>query len=114
MFATTELLAQSSFFQLAERIDSDLLGAIAMVSSILFFLVMTISIVTITRTVQNITLAKMQNQLLNELLAKGYSVDEIHQLVTGKRRSVLTRAFDRGRQAYVSRRPAPPVKPTSV
>ena len=114
MFATTELLAQSTFLQLAEGIDPNLLGAIGMVSTILFFLVALITIVTVTRTVQNITLTKMQNQMINELLAKGYSVDEIQQLVTGKRRSVLTRAFDRSRQAYVNRRPSPPVKQTSA
>lgn len=98
--------------RLAERIDPDILGAMGIVGSILFFALLIITVITVSRTVQNIALAKMQNKLINDLLANGYSVDEIQQLVSGSKRSVLTRMFDRNRQAYVSRRPAPPVKTT--
>lgn len=104
------LIAESLIIRLAERMNADLLGAIGIVSVILFFVLLIVSVVTVGRTVQNITLAKMQNKMINELLANGCSVDEIQQLVTGNKRSVLTRMFDRNRQAYVNRRPAPPVK----
>jgi len=104
------LIADSILFRLADKLNPDLLGAIGIVSSILFFVMLIVTVVTVSRTVQNITLAKMQNKMINELLANGCSVDEIQQLVTGSKRSVLTRMFDRNRQAYVNRRPAPPVK----
>ena len=107
---TQVLIADSRIIRLAESVDPDLLGAIGLVSAIMFFVVLIVSVATIGRTVENITLAKMQNKMINELLANGCSVDEIQQLITGNKRSVLTRMFDRNRQAYVNRRPAPPVK----
>ena len=109
MFLAT---SDSTFFRLAERIDPNLLGAIGLISVVLTFIFLVVSTVTFCRTLQSLSLAKMQNQMINELLAKGYSVDEIQQLVTGsRRRNVLFRIFDRGRQAYINR-PAAPVKST--
>ena len=104
------LTAKSSSFELLERIDPDILGAVAILSVIMFFVLLVTSVVTICRTYQNVTLARMQSQMLNDLLAKGYSVDEIQQLIYGHKRSVFTRFFDGSRQTYVSQRPAPPVK----
>ena len=96
------LLAQSSeppVFQLMQRIDPALLGTIGLVATILTFLLFIIAMTTICRTYQNVALARMHNQMINELLAKGYSVDEIQQLVSGQRRSVMTRFFDGHRQS---------------
>ncbi|MEM9411926.1 MAG: hypothetical protein AAGA30_12480 [Planctomycetota bacterium] len=90
--------------------DPDFLGVIGLVGTILFFVLMIVSVVSITRTFQNVSIAKLQNQMMNDLLAKGYSVDEIQQLMGGKRKNVLFRFFDHGRQTYVSRKPTPPVK----
>ena len=105
------LVAASESFQLLERIDPDFLGAIAMVTTIFSFILMITTVVTVCRTYQKVALARMQNQMINELLAKGYSVDEIQQIVLGQKRNVLTRFFDGRRQTYVDQRPAPPVKP---
>ena len=106
---------QSETFQIVERIDPDFLGAIAMVTTIMTFVLSIITVVTVCRTYQKVSLAKMQNQMINELLAKGYTVDEIQQLASGKKRGVFTRLFDGRRQTYVSANPRPsaPVKPVA-
>lgn len=106
--------ANSDFFRLIEKIDPDFLGAILLVSSILTFLLLIVSVVFVLRTIQNVSLAKMQNQMVNELLAKEYSVDEIQQLVYNHRRNVLFRFFDNRKQSYVNRHPSPPVKREKV
>ena len=102
--------ANPGILSLAERIDPDFLGAIGMVTTVMFFVLMIVSVVTLCRTYQNVSLAKLQNQMINDLLAKGYSVDEIQQLMGGKRKNILFRFFDGGRQTYVNRNPSPPVK----
>ncbi len=111
MFCLLAQTSEPSVFQLLQRIDPDMLGAMGLVATILTFVLITIVMTTLCRTYQNISLAKLHNQMINELLAKGYSVDEIQQLVSGQRRSVLTRFFDGKRQTYVSSRPTAPVKP---
>ena len=103
-------VASSDLFKLIERTDPELLGAIALISVVLAFALSITMVVTICRTYQNITLAKLQSRMLNDLLAKGYSVGEIQQLVYGQKRNVLARFFDERREAYVNHRPAPPVK----
>ncbi len=102
--------ANSELFRLLERIDPDFLGVIGLVATVMCFALLIISVVTIFRTFQNISLAKLQNQMINELLSKGYSVDEIQRLVHGGKRNVLFRFFDNSRQAYVNRQPTAPVK----
>ena len=117
------MLAQSSnseIFHIVERMNPELLGAIAMVGTILTFVMVMLSIFVVSRTIQNIYLSRMQNQMLNELIAKGYSVEEIQQLVYNNRRSALFRFFDKRSQSYVNRAlnrktvmdrdPAPPIK----
>ena len=106
--------ANSEFFRLIEKIDPDFLGVIGLVSSILTFVLLIVSVVFVLRTIQKVSLAKMQNQMVNELLSKGYSVDEIQQLVFNNRRNVLFRFFDNRKQGYVNRNPSPPVKREKV
>lgn len=108
------LFADSAFLNIVDRIDPDIVGAIGIVTVVMTFVLAIVTVVTITRTIQNITLARMHRQMVNEMLAKGYSVGEIDQLVNGHRKSILTRFFDSRSQEYVSSpRPTAPVKPQS-
>ena len=106
--------ANSQFFEIIQRIDPDFLGSIGLVVAILTFVLLIVSVIFSLRTIQNISMAKMQNQMVNELLAKGYSVQEIQQLVYNHRRNVLFRFFDNRKQGYVNRNPSPPIKRAKV
>ena len=106
-------LADSSFFDLVERVDPDIIGAMGILTVIMVFTLSIVSVVTVSRTIQNVSLARMHRQMINEMLAKGYSIDEIQQLVTGRRKSVFSRFFDGRRQEYVNNAPSPPLK-TSI
>jgi hypothetical protein len=105
-----QILAESGLITLAHRLDPDLLGAMGIVSVVGFFVTSIVMIVTVGRTVQNLTLARMQVKLIYELLAQGHSVNDVQQLVQGKRKNVFSRFFDSRRQSYVHSRPMPPVK----
>lgn len=102
--------AHSSFFDLFQKVDPDFLGVMGILTTVFTFVFLMVAISTISRTIQNISIARMQNQMINELLAKGYSVQDIQQLVHGSRKNVLFRFFDNNRQTYVNRQPSPPVK----
>ena len=100
----------TGLLRILDKIDPDILGAMGIVGTVLVFVFSIITVTSITRAVQGITLARMQRSLIQDMLAKGYSCEEINMLVNGKQKGILSRLFDSRSQEYVNARPAPPVK----
>lgn len=76
------MLAQSNseFIEFLKLFDNDLLGAVLIIGMIGFFVSFIVMVVTIARTWNNIATVRMNQRLVQELLQKGYSVDEIERL----------------------------------
>ncbi len=108
--------SQSEFFEFLRSIDSDMVGAMMIVGTIFFFVTLIVAMVTISRTVQDIVLIRSNRKMVEQLLASGYSVDDVERLVYGQNRwNVLTRMLGRCRKANYSNempvhQPRPPVK----
>ena len=104
--------AESGIIGVLDKIDSDIVGAMGIVTIVFTFVFGIIAVTSITKAIQTVTMAKMQRNLIQDMLAKGYSCDEINLLVNGKQKGILSRLFDSGAQEYVnaSARPVPPVK----
>ena len=108
MFLT---VADSSLVKLLDRVDPDFLGVIGILTVVMAFVFSIVFVVTVARTIQNITLTRMHRKLINELLDRGYAVNDIQQLLNGRQQGVLARFFDgRGQKYVTTRRPSPPVK----
>lgn len=110
------MLAQSQFFELLSRIPEEALAAVLILSVIFSFvtiLVVTLRIVDYCKTT---TLARMSKEMIEELLAKGYTPQEIEPLVRDTRgwkkmrRSFQCATTDRPEFFDRQRRPLPPVK----
>ncbi len=111
------LLAQTSQnfeTSLLNRIEPNFLGAILILSVIFGFVIIVVSVVTIFSTIEKITLAKMSKSMVEDMMAKGYSPEEIRMLVQGDRPWEKFRKFfawskKKPAEEYTNR-PAPPVK----
>ena len=111
------LLASSPIFDLLQSLDPDVLGAALIVGTILFFVSVIVSVVTICTTFTNLAAMKNNRALVEDLLNKGYSVDDVERLVYGQGGlGKLSRALNRSIRSGVSRfkkrppRTSPPVK----
>jgi len=75
-----------------------------------------VTIVTISRTIQDIVLVRGNRRMVEDLLAKGYTVDDVERLVYGQNRwNMLTRILQRCRRSSSTSQsplqsPRPPVK----
>lgn len=108
-------LAQAPSFNFVDRIDGDILGAIVLVTSILFFISVTVVATRLIRAHERSTAARMHRELIDHLLAQGLAPHEIHALVHGpgpkrKSRSGMFRNSDLTSMPPVSV-PVPPRKP---
>ena len=106
-------VAQSEVNSLISRIDGEFLGVICLIVAIFFFVTIIVSIVTFSRYQENVTLARMHNELISQLLEKGHTPDEVERLVYGDNRwNKIRRVFNRFQKRPVdpSMRPMPPVK----
>ncbi len=114
------MLAKSELMQLLSRLPEEALAATLILSVVFTFITIIVTVVSIANTHKSITLAQMSKELIEELLAKGYSPREIEPLVNGpncldKMRNLFAFVKDKsrfGRRRY--RYPAPPVKQTMV
>jgi len=79
------MLAQSNseFLEFLKLIDGDILGVVFIIGTIGFFVSLIVMVVAITRTWNNIAMVRMNQRLVQELLQKGYSVDDIERLAYG-------------------------------
>lgn len=102
--------SEKGLIGILDKVDSDLIGAMGIISIIFSFILAIVVVTSVTRAIQTVTMAKMQRSLIQEMLAKGYSCDEINMLINGKQKGILSRLFDSRSQEYVSSRPVPPVK----
>lgn len=102
--------SESGLIGILNKVDSDIVGAMGIVSIVFSFIFAIVAVTSITHTIQAITMAKMQRNLIQDMLAKGYSCDEINMLINGKQKGILSRLFDSRSQEYVNSSPVPPVK----
>ena len=79
------MLAQSNseFLEFVKLIDGDVLGVVFIIGTIGFFVSLIVLVVSISRTWNNIVVVRMNQRLVQELLQKGYSVDDIERLAYG-------------------------------
>ena len=106
----SESQVESGLIGILKRVDPDMIGAMGIVGTVLTFVFGVVLVTSISRAIQSITLARMQRSLIQDMLAKGYSCEEINLLVNGKQKGVLSRLFDSRSQEYVNARPVPPIK----
>jgi hypothetical protein len=116
------LLAQSDFIELLQQIDEDLLGVVFIIGTIGIFLTMIVTIVTVARTINSLLLTRMQHTMVKNLLAQGYSVQEVERLAYGNHRwgDRFRHFFDSARQKVhrlkkrgpAVNQPVPPLKQT--
>ena len=116
------MLAQSNseFLEFLRLIDSDILGVVFIIGTIGFFVSFIVMVVSITRTWNNIATVRMNQRLVQDLLQKGYSVDDIERLAYGghawsQRVSKMIQSAKSQLASFVRRnryenQPAPPYK----
>lgn len=98
-----------TFFQVLQEMNPDVLGAAMILGTILFFVTLIITIITICQTINQLAVLRSNKSLMQDLLSKGYSVDDVERLVYGPGGwSKLTRALSKF--AKSKNRPLPPVK----
>ena len=118
------MFAQNELFELLQQIDDEFLGVVLLISTIGVFITIITAIVTVFRTINNITVTRMQQSMVKNLLAQGYSVDDVERLAYGthrwgpKIRHIVQSAKSRLARMRPSqapgRPPMPPVKQQSV
>ncbi len=98
--------------ELLKSLDSDVVGA-ALILSVIGAAAMSITVVClIADTFKSITMAKMQKSMIEDMLAKGFTPEEVERLVYGgKAWHKLRRLFQRdvGKDT-AGNTPRPPVK----
>jgi len=110
------LAQQSEFFELLQSVDSDFVGVMLILTTIFSFVTVIVFVVTVSRTIQSVLVVRSSQRMVEGLLAKGYSVDEVERLVYGhKGWNAFSRMVGRCRDAIrrnnaPGRHPAPPVK----
>lgn len=107
------LLASSPGIELLQNMNPDVLGAAMILGTILFFVTVVVSIVTICQTITRLAVVRSNKSLVQDLLSKGYSVDDVERLVYGQAGwNKLTRAIRKIGKS--KNRAVPPVKATRV
>ena len=114
------MLAKSEFIEFLELFDNDLLGVVLVLMTIGTFVTVIVSIVSITRTWNQIAHQRMNQAMMKDLLNQGYSVDDVERLVYGAPRwtsrfkqmvKSARDTFSRSRrQREQVNQPLPPVK----
>ncbi len=112
--------SNSEFLEFVKLIDGDVLGAVFIIGTVGIFVSFIVLVVSIARTWNNIAVVRMNQRLIQELLQKGYSVDEIERLAYGgfawrQRFRKLFRSAKSQFATYVNRnkyenQPMPPYK----
>lgn len=109
----------SGFMELLQSVDKELLGTVMILGTIGFFVSIIVCVCTISSTITNLRVVKMHNTMVQDLLQKGYSVDDIERLTMGQGiggqvkklvRAATNRINKTGYQE--GNRPVPPVKQT--
>lgn len=79
------MLAQSNseFLEFLGMIDNDILGVVFIIGTIGIFVSFIVTVVSIARTWNNIAMVRMNQRLVQDLLQKGYSVDDIERIAFG-------------------------------
>lgn len=75
--------SNSEFIEFLKLFDNDILGVVFIMGTVGIFVSFIVVVVTIARTWNNIATARMNQRLVQELLQKGYSVDDIERLAYG-------------------------------
>lgn len=75
--------SNSEFIEFLQLFERDLIGAVFIIATVGAFISFIVLVVSITRTWNNLALARMNQRLVQDLLAKGYSVDDIERLAYG-------------------------------
>ncbi len=119
------MLAQSNseFLQFLEMLDGDLLGAVLIIGTIGFFISFIVVVASVSKTWNNIAISRMNQNLIQDLLAKGYSVEDIERLAYGgpswnRKFHKLFKSAKSQFASHVRRRryenqPVPPMKQTA-
>ena len=111
------LLAKSELLEFLHHLPEEAVAAILILSVIFSFITVLVTTLSVVDSYKTITLARMSKDMIEDLLAKGYSPSEIEPLVNGnsnwkKMRKLF--AFARDRHDAQARgyhgRPMPPVK----
>ena len=107
--------AQNEFLAFLNRLPEEAIVALLILSLIFTFITVFITTLTLIDYKKSTTLARMSKEMIEDLLAKGYSPEEIEPLVHGtsgwkKMRKLFQFAKDRPEYFDRYRRPAPPVK----
>ena len=106
-------IPKSEFMQFIELIDPDFLGVVLLLSSILFFVTLIVTIVSLTRMIQNMMVVRTNHRMIEHLLAQGMSADDIERLVFGKKRwPSLAKFMRRANLRHPNTTPVAPIKPT--
>ncbi len=69
--------------ELLKHVDGEILGAVFILGTIGIFISFIVVVVSIARTWNNIAVARLNQNLVQELLAKGLTVDDVERLVYG-------------------------------
>ena len=109
------MLAQNEFLAFLSQLPEEALVAVVILSMVFTFITILVTTLTIVDYLKTTTLARMSKEMVEELLAKGYTPQEIEPLVHGtsgwkKMRKLFTFAKDRPEFFDRSGRPMPPVK----
>jgi hypothetical protein len=117
------MLARTEFIDLIQRIDSDFLGVILLIGTIGCFVTAIVFVVSIVRTINNVTLTRMQHSMVKNLLSQGYSVEDTERLAYGTQRwgariKSIARSASSGiakfnRSHTANNYPMPPTKQTA-
>ena len=109
------MLAKSELLEFLSQLPEEALAACLILSIIFTFITVIVTIHSIADAHKSITLARMSKQMIDDLLARGYSPEEIEPLVNGKKGWMkLGKIFGMAKSYFPDgrkgREPVPPVK----
>ena len=114
------MLAKSEIFELLNRLPEEALAAALILSVIFTFITILVSVISMSESHKAITLSRMSKELIEDLLAKGYTPTEIEPLVNGRGKwRTMKNIFEyvRGKKSDIPERayrhPTSPVKHTA-
>lgn len=104
--------SKSGISSILNSMDPDIMSAIVILGLIFSFVIAIVSIIAILGTYQKVTISKMTNELVRDLLEKGYNAEEIAKVVHGPSGwDRVGNLFKRKSNPQIYKnRPVPPVK----
>ena len=114
------MLAESELYQLLTQLPEEALAAVFILGVIFSFATIIVTVISFAVSFRSVRLAQLSKDLIEELIAKGYTPQEITALVHGPNRWSKIQelfTFARNRTPFHCRHdryPAPPVKQTVV